>query len=114
MELNMVCYSLLSAIFREENQTSKALEFYHKIKAKINPDGDTFVILFEGWEREGNVSKAKITFGEMITRIGWSPLNMSAYVAFLSTMVCWSQADEAIKFLQVMKGNNCLPGPKFF
>lgn len=52
--------SLLSAICREENQTSTALEFYDKIKAKINPEEDTFAILFEGWEREG----------KMIVRIG--------------------------------------------
>ncbi|KAL2544390.1 Pentatricopeptide repeat-containing protein [Forsythia ovata] len=82
---------LLSAICREDNQTEKALEFFEKIKAKIPPDADSFAILLEGWEKEGNVAKAKTTFGEMVIR-----------------------ADEAIKFLQVMKGKNCLPGLKFF
>ncbi|XP_057965238.1 pentatricopeptide repeat-containing protein At1g77360, mitochondrial-like isoform X2 [Malania oleifera] len=106
--------SLLSAICRQENQTSKALEFFEKIKGKIPPDGDTFAILLEGWEKEGNVAKAKTTFGEMVVRVGWSPENMSAYDAFLSTLVHGSNADEAMKFLKVMKGNNCLPGLKFF
>lgn len=106
--------SLLSAICREDKQTAKGLEFFEKIKAKIPPDGDTFAILLEGWEKEGDVAKAKITFGEMVIRVGWSPLYMSAYDAFLNTLVRGSQADEVIKFLQVMKGKNCLPGLKFF
>ncbi|GAB4857969.1 hypothetical protein Ancab_015874 [Ancistrocladus abbreviatus] len=106
--------SLLSAICQEENRTEKALEFYDRIKTKIPPDADTFAILLEGWEKEGNAAKAKTTFGEMIIRVGWNPQNMSAYDAFLTTLVRGSQADDAIKFLQVMKGNNCLPGLKFF
>ncbi|KAF5198299.1 Pentatricopeptide repeat-containing protein [Thalictrum thalictroides] len=106
--------SLLSAICREEHKTSKALEFFERIKVKISPDADTFAILLEGWEKEGNAAKAKNTFGEMVIRVGWSPQNMSAYDAFLSTLVRGSQADEAIKFLLVMKGKNCLPGMKFF
>lgn len=68
----------------------------------------------EGWEKEGNVARAKTTFGEMVIRVGWSPQYISAYDAFLNTLLCGSQADEAIKFLQVMKGKNCLPGLKFF
>eukprot|EP00262_Sarcandra_glabra_P002775 TRINITY_DN13170_c0_g1_i1.p1 TRINITY_DN13170_c0_g1~~TRINITY_DN13170_c0_g1_i1.p1 ORF type:complete len:484 (+),score=49.75 TRINITY_DN13170_c0_g1_i1:231-1682(+) len=105
--------SLLSAICRE-NQTSKALEFFERVKANIQPDGDTFAILLEGWEKEGNVTKAKNTFGEMVIRLGWNSDNMSAYDAFLTTLVRGLQADEAINFLRVMKGKNCLPGMKFF
>lgn len=106
--------SLMSAMCRQENKTGEAQEFFEKIKGKIPPDGDTFAILLEGWEKEGNVARAKTTFGEMVLRIGWSPQNMSAYDAFLSTLVRGKQAGEAIKFLKVMKGNNCLPGLKFF
>lgn len=106
--------SLLSAICREENQMTVAMEFYDKVKAKITPDGDTFAILLEGWEKEGNMAKAKTTFGEMVIRNGWSPSNMPAYDAFLTTLVRGGQADETLKFLKVMKGNNCLPGLKFF
>ncbi|KAK3429664.1 hypothetical protein EUGRSUZ_E01154 [Eucalyptus grandis] len=102
--------SILSAICAEDMQTMRALEVYDKIKGKIPPDGDTFAILLEGWEKEGNVDKAKNTFGEMVARIGWSSQNMSAYDAFLTTLVRGSHAEEAIKFLQVMKGKNCLPG----
>lgn len=106
--------SLLSAICREGNETAKAFEFFERTKAKITPDADSFAILLEGWEKEGNVAKAKITFGEMVTLVGWSPEYVSAYNAFLGTLVCGSQSGEAIKFLQVMKGKNCLPGLKFF
>ncbi|XP_077238792.1 uncharacterized protein LOC143879950 [Tasmannia lanceolata] len=104
---------LLSAICRE-GQTVTALEFFERIKAKINPDADSFAILLEGWEKEGNVAKAKHTFGEMVIRVGWNSKNVSAYDAFLTTLVRGSQAEEAIKFLKVMKGKDCLPGMKFF
>ncbi|KAF2308974.1 hypothetical protein GH714_026455 [Hevea brasiliensis] len=67
--------SLLSAMCREDNQTIRALEFFERIKSKIPPDGDTFAILLEGWEKEGNPAKARITFDEMVVRIGWSPSN---------------------------------------
>ncbi|MBA0782289.1 hypothetical protein Gotri_003144 [Gossypium trilobum] len=106
--------SLLSAICHEDNQMSVAIEFFDKIKMKIPPDGDTFAILLEGWEKEGNLAKAKNTFGEMVVRVGWSPKHISAYDAFLTTLVRGSQVDEALKFLQVMKKNDCLPGLKFF
>lgn len=105
--------SLLSAICREDNQTSKAFDFFERVKTKIAPDADSFAILLEGWEKEGNIAKAKNTFGEMVIRVGWSPQNMPAYDAFLTTLVRASQVDDAIKFLQVMKGKNCLPGLKF-
>ncbi|KAL4199286.1 hypothetical protein AMTRI_Chr03g50400 [Amborella trichopoda] len=105
--------SLLSAICRD-NETAKALEFYDKAKEKIVPDADSFAILLEGWEKEGNVVKARHTFGEMIIRRGWDSKNMSAYDAFLTTLVKGSEVQEALKFLKVMKDRKCLPGMKFF
>lgn len=105
--------SLLSAIC-DQNRTAEAAEFFERVKMKVEPDKDTFAILLEGWERLGNVSRAKTTFGEMIIRIGWNKDNMSAYDAFLTTLVKGGQSDEAIKFLRVMKGKECLPGLKFF
>nr|POE46411.1 pentatricopeptide repeat-containing protein, mitochondrial [Quercus suber] len=101
--------SLLSAICNEDNQTARAVEFFEQVKAKIPVDGDTFAILLEGWEKEGNVAEATRTFGEMVISVGWSPQNMSAYDTFLNTLVSGSQVDEAIKFLQLMKKNNCFP-----
>ncbi|KAK9144082.1 hypothetical protein Sjap_003985 [Stephania japonica] len=106
--------SLLSAICREDKKMSKAIEFFERVKIKIPPNADTYAILLEGCEKEGNVAIAKTTFGEMAIRIGWSPLNMSAYEAFLTTLVKASQTDEAIKFLKFMKDKDCLPGMKFF
>ncbi|XP_074589454.1 pentatricopeptide repeat-containing protein At5g15010, mitochondrial-like [Curcuma longa] len=106
--------SLLSAICCEDGHTSDAADFFDRAKATIPPNGDTFAILLEGWENEGNVARAKTTFGEMVIRVGWNADNMSAYDAFLTTLVRGSQSDEAVKFLKVMKTNNCLPGLKFF
>ncbi|XP_027347329.1 pentatricopeptide repeat-containing protein At1g77360, mitochondrial-like [Abrus precatorius] len=106
--------SLLSAICSEENQTSVGLEFFERIKAKVAPDGDTFAILLEGWEKEGNAAKAKTTFGEMVIRVGWSKENVPAYDAFLMTLVRAAQMDEVVRFLQVMKDHDCIPGLKFF
>ncbi|XP_038900068.1 pentatricopeptide repeat-containing protein At1g77360, mitochondrial-like [Benincasa hispida] len=105
--------SLLSAICTEENQTSKAWEFFEKYKEKIPLDGDSFAILLEGWEKEGNVEKAEVAFGEMVKRIGWNPENVSSYDAFLTTLVRGGRSEEAIKVLLEMKKNGCLPGLKF-
>ncbi|KAL9247009.1 hypothetical protein vseg_020481 [Gypsophila vaccaria] len=106
--------SLLSAICRVKNQTKTAYEVFDKIKGRVSPNGDTFAILLEGWEKQGNVGKAKTTFGEMVVRVGWEAKNIAAHTAFLNTLICKSQVDEVVKFLHVMKGKGCLPGLKFF
>ncbi|XP_065878192.1 pentatricopeptide repeat-containing protein At1g77360, mitochondrial-like [Euphorbia lathyris] len=106
--------SLLSAICRVDNQTMKALEFFERMKSKISPDADSYAILLEGWEKEGNAAQAKITFSEMVKQIGWSRDDIPAYDAFLNTLVRASKAGEAVKFLKVMKDKDCLPGSKFF
>lgn len=105
--------SLLSAICTEENRTIKAWEFFEKNEEKIPLDGDSFAILLEGWEKEGNVEKAGVTFGEMVKRVGWDPQNVSAYDAFLITLVRGGQSEEAVEVLIEMKKNGCLPGLKF-
>ncbi|KAK1430737.1 hypothetical protein QVD17_13693 [Tagetes erecta] len=110
----VVVNSLLSAMCREEGQIEKAYEFFEKVKTKIQPDGDTYAILFEGWEKEGNASRAKTVFGDMVIRVGWSSQYMAAYDAFLITLVKASEIDEAFNFLKVMKGKRCLPSLKFF
>lgn len=106
--------SLLSAICSLDGYTKEAADFFDGIKTRIQPDADTFAILLEGWEKEGNFQRAKTTFGEMVIRVGWNQDNMSAYDAFLTTLVRAGQPDEAINFLKVMKSKNCLPGIKFF
>lgn len=106
--------SLLSVICREDNQMMKALEFFERIKGSIPPDGDSFAILLEGWKNEGNVIEAKKTFGEMVDRFGWSPQHILSYETLLTTLIRRAMANEALKFLKVMKGENCLPGLNFF
>ncbi|KAH9311036.1 hypothetical protein KI387_026071 [Taxus chinensis] len=104
---------LLSALCRY-NQTKKAQDFFDSFKDKIKPNADTFAVLLEGWEKEGNVIKARHTFGEMIIRVGWVTSNTSAYNAFLNTLINCHQEEEALKFLKVMKNRKCVPDLNFF
>lgn len=106
--------SLLSAICSEDNQTSFGLEFFETIKGKVSPDSDTFAILLEGWEKEGNAARAKTTFGEMVIRVGWNKDNVASYDAFLMTLLRASLLDDVVRFLQAMKDHDCFPGLKFF
>ncbi|AQK98550.1 Pentatricopeptide repeat (PPR) superfamily protein [Zea mays] len=91
--------SLLSAICRVEGRMQDAQDVFERTKATIPPDGDTFAILLEAWEKEGNAVRAKSVFGEMVVRIGWDAANVSAYDSFLSTLVRGGLLDEAFKFL---------------
>jgi pentatricopeptide repeat protein len=111
---DVVALNCFLSAFCRYKQSKEALEFFDKVKEKIAPDADTYALLLEGLEIEGNVSKARTTFGEMIIRHGWLPNNTSAYNAFLSTLVNGSQVEEALKFLAVMKTRKCLPDLGFF
>ncbi|CAK9164327.1 unnamed protein product [Ilex paraguariensis] len=105
---------LLRGLCRQYYSTKNTLKFFGKIKKKkIDPDADSFTILLERWDKEGNVANAMKTLGEMVVRLGWSPKNVSTYEVFLNTLVRGNHASEAINFLKVMKGKNCLPASKF-
>ncbi|CAO2825332.1 unnamed protein product [Amaranthus hypochondriacus] len=106
--------SLLSAICRE-GKTEKADEFLRIAKNKIRPDSDSFAILLEGWENEGNIECARQTFGEMVMEIGWDPNNVPAYDSFLCTLInSRSGFHDAFEFLMTMKERRCSPGIRFF
>ncbi|XP_074287444.1 pentatricopeptide repeat-containing protein At5g15010, mitochondrial-like [Silene latifolia] len=106
--------SLLSAICRE-GRTVKADEFLRTVKDRIRPDCDSYAILLEGWENEGNVANSRLTFGEMVDEIGWDPRNRPAYDSFLCTLMkAPSGFHDALKFLNTMKDRGCSPGIKFF
>ncbi|KAF5183042.1 Pentatricopeptide repeat-containing protein [Thalictrum thalictroides] len=106
--------SLLSAICRD-GKTAKAREFFNIAKDKIRPDGDTYAILLEGWETEGDPINAHKTFGEMVIQLGWDPVNVPAYDAFLNTILKGRDGvNESMKFFAVLKTNRCFPGMKFF
>uniref|UniRef100_A0A0D9W787 Pentatricopeptide repeat-containing protein-mitochondrial domain-containing protein n=1 Tax=Leersia perrieri TaxID=77586 RepID=A0A0D9W787_9ORYZ len=108
--------SLLSAMCRgrEAGRAQAAHDMFERVKGSVAPDGDTFGILLEAWEKEGNAQRAVSTFGEMVLRVGWSASYMPAYDALLSTLLGGDQFGEALKFLQVMRSKGCLPGLKFF
>ncbi|GAB4827976.1 hypothetical protein Ancab_034861 [Ancistrocladus abbreviatus] len=106
--------SLLSAICRD-GKTEKADGFLRIAKDKIRPDADTYAILLEGWENEGNVESARQTFGEMVVEIGWDPRNIPAYDSFLCTLLKGPNGiHEAMKIFNTMRERRCTPGFKFF
>lgn len=106
--------SLLSAMCRTEGRAQDAQDVFERTKTAVAPDADTFAILLEAWEKEGNVERAKSTFGEMIISVRWDAGNVPAYDAFLSTLLVGGKFDEAFNCLKVMRSNGCFPGIKFF
>ncbi|KAJ4960741.1 hypothetical protein NE237_020651 [Protea cynaroides] len=106
--------SLLSAICRD-GKTVRAKLFLDVAKSKIRPDADTYAILLEGWENEGNVAYAQQTFGEMVLEIGWDPRNVPAYDSFLNTLLkCHDGMNEAMKYFDAIIEKKCFPGVRFF
>ncbi|KAK5831950.1 pentatricopeptide repeat-containing protein At1g77360, mitochondrial-like [Gossypium arboreum] len=106
--------TLISAICRE-GKTIDGLEFLSVAKSRIRPDLDSYAILLEGWEKEGNVSLAKTTFDEMVAEVGWDPANVPAYDSFLSTLIKGKDGvNEALKYIDILLQRKCYPGIKFF
>lgn len=88
---------LLCALCRYR-QTAKAQEFAKRMEERFPPDSDTYAILLEGCEKEGDAVRAKKTFADMILRLGWDPANTAAYNAFLASLCKGGQVDESLKF----------------
>ncbi|RVX07591.1 Pentatricopeptide repeat-containing protein, mitochondrial [Vitis vinifera] len=106
--------SLLSAICRD-GRTVQAAEFLRNVRGLIRPDADTYAILLEGWESEGNCGAARQTFDEMVMDIGWDPGNVSAYDSFLNALLHGPDGRrEAMKFFEIMRDRQCSPGMKFY
>ncbi|KAJ4819316.1 Pentatricopeptide repeat (PPR) superfamily protein [Rhynchospora pubera] len=82
----------------------------------VKPDADSFAILLEGCENEKDAKCARKVFDEMVTAIGWNPINRPAYDSFLVTLL--SSLDdgfiEAMRCLEDLHQHGCSPGPKFF
>ncbi|KAJ0043727.1 hypothetical protein Pint_18621 [Pistacia integerrima] len=106
--------SLLSAICRD-GETIDAVEFLRVAKGRIRPDADTYAILLEGWENQGDVVNARQTFTEMVVEIGWDPANVPAYGSFLCTLLKGRDGIyEAINSFKTLADRRCYPGMKFF
>lgn len=106
--------SLISAICRD-GKTLDAVDFLGNVKERIRPDPDTYAIVLEGWENEGNVTGARRTFAEMVREVGWDPANVPAYGSFLCTLLKGpSGICEALKYFRTMSDHRCYPGMKFF
>ncbi|XP_047153508.1 pentatricopeptide repeat-containing protein At1g77360, mitochondrial-like [Vigna umbellata] len=107
--------SLLSAICRD-GRTVDACDYLQIAKKFVRPDADSYAILMEGWEGEGDkgVFGAKETFAEMVIEIGWDPANVPAYDSFLCALVRGPDGLlEAIKFVDSMRDRRCYPGVRF-
>ncbi|KAL8472712.1 hypothetical protein ACS0TY_029148 [Phlomoides rotata] len=105
---------LLFAICRE-GKTQLAMEYLGIVKKKIRVDAETYVILLEGWEREGDVGRARQTFLDMVIDIGWDKRNVAAYDAFLSALLTGPEGlREMLKFFDTMMDQGCYPSKKFF
>ncbi|XP_057501551.1 pentatricopeptide repeat-containing protein At1g77360, mitochondrial-like [Actinidia eriantha] len=106
--------SLMSAICRD-GKTVKAKEFLYVVRDMIRPDADTYAILLEGWEGEGDVISSRQTFTQMVGDIGWDTKNVPAYDSFLTTLLKAPNGMlEVLRFLDAMREMGCYPGLKFF
>lgn len=105
--------SLLSAVCRV-GKTQRGWEFLGIARKTILPDADSYAILLEGWENEGDAKNALETFAEMVGVVGWNPCNVPAYDSFLTTLTKGGGISEAMKHLEIIKDKGCLPGMKFF
>ncbi|KAK4393558.1 Pentatricopeptide repeat-containing protein, mitochondrial [Sesamum angolense] len=105
--------SLLRAMCRE-GKTQQAKDYLEILKDKIRVDAETYAVLLEGWESEGDVGKARQTFSEMVVDIGWDTKNMLAYDSFLCTLLkgpdgMHEDFDSAEKLLDEMVYNGAFP-----
>ncbi|XP_031394433.1 pentatricopeptide repeat-containing protein At1g77360, mitochondrial-like [Punica granatum] len=106
--------SLLSAICRE-GKVVDAVEFLQIEKQRIRPDPDSYAILLEGCEKEGNTGVAKLVFSDMVAEIGWDPSNLPAYNSLLCTLIRGPDGvREAVKYFETMGEHRCYPSMKFF
>lgn len=105
--------SLLRAISRE-GKTAMGKDYTNVMKDKIRFDSETYSILLEGFENEGDVGSAKQTFSNMVFDIGWDPRNIAAYDSFLCTLLKGADGmREVLKIFDTMKDRACYPGIKF-
>ncbi|KAL1536985.1 pentatricopeptide repeat-containing protein, mitochondrial [Salvia divinorum] len=87
--LNCLLYAICS-----HGKTRLAENYIPFVKERIRVDAETYTILLEGWEREREVGRARLTFSEMVSDIGWDKRNTRAYDSFLkgdvrSAKVVW-------------------------
>lgn len=108
--LNTLLYAMCS-----HGKTRLAENYLRIVKEKIRVDAETYAILLEGWEREGEVGRARVTFAEMVADIGWDKRNTRAYDSFLCTLIEGPDGmHDALKDFGAITDRGCFPGMKFF
>lgn len=55
---------------------------------EVPPDNDSYAILLERWENEGDAQRARNTFDEMVEGVGWDLNNVLAYDSFSLFSLC--------------------------
>ncbi|XP_045818174.1 pentatricopeptide repeat-containing protein At1g77360, mitochondrial-like isoform X1 [Trifolium pratense] len=106
--------SLMSAIC-DSGRVIEACNYLQTANKFVRPDYDTYAILMEGLESDGNVVGAKENFYDMIFEIAWDPANFPAYDLFLCTLAKGSDGiHEALKFFDLLRDRGCYPGIRFF
>jgi pentatricopeptide repeat protein len=105
--------SLMSAICGS-GRVIEACNYLQTAKKYVRPDYDTYAILMEGLESDGNIVGAKEIFYDMIVEIGWDPANVPSYDLFLCTLANgYDGIHDALMFFDLSRGRGCFPGIRF-
>ncbi|WJX70823.1 hypothetical protein P8452_54891 [Trifolium repens] len=112
---DVISLNLLMSVICGSGRVIEACNYLQTAKKFVRPDCDTYAILMEGLESDGNVVGAKENFYDMIFEIGWDPANVPVYDLFLCTLAKGSDGiHEALKFFDLLRDKGCYPGIKFF
>ncbi|WJX70821.1 hypothetical protein P8452_54889 [Trifolium repens] len=112
---DVISLNLLMSAICGSGRVIEACNYLQTAKKFVRPDYETYAILMEGLESDGNVVGAKENFYDMIFEIGWYPANVHAYDLFLCTLIKGSDGiREALKFFDLLRDRGCYPGIRFF
>ncbi|KAK2420287.1 pentatricopeptide repeat-containing protein, mitochondrial [Trifolium repens] len=112
---DVISLNLLMSAICGSGRVIEACNYLQTAKKFVRPDYETYAILMEGLESDGNVVGAKENFYDMIFEIGWDPANVHAHDLFLCTLIKGSDGiREALKFFDLLRDRGCYPGIRFF
>nr|GEZ10370.1 pentatricopeptide repeat-containing protein At1g77360, mitochondrial-like [Tanacetum cinerariifolium] len=112
---DIVALNTLLTVICRDGRPKDAMKFLDFVRRDIRPDGDSYAILLEGWENEGDGVNAKVTFREMVGDVGWHPGNFEAYDSFLIALLKGSGGlSEAMECFEDLSVRKCYPGVRFF
>ncbi|PKI68407.1 hypothetical protein CRG98_011204 [Punica granatum] len=111
----LLSLATLASVFSSYVIAGRVHEAIMTFDQRIRPDPDSYAILLEGCEKEGNTGVAKLVFSDMVAEIGWDPSNLPAYNSLLCTLIRGPDGvREAVKYFETMGEHRCYPSMKFF